>query len=279
MTFDMIEEVLGFELPASTRRYKWLNEKTHSYAMGWLNAGFLVDECNLETQTVRFTYKPSEVAAILTRVYDEERTTRSRSKKFVKVVDTIAKPSETEIVNYLDRWDHVEQYRLQEKALNQLFGETYPHNTALHEVLVKVAALNQFYSTNIFKVFDVAKHIMTLNIDARLSTKDVNIVNEIATVSYENGKMRNFYSFATKYCSHHYPDDYPIYDSYVEKMLLFFKEKDQFCQFKTQELHEYERFKSILCQFRCFYGLENVSLKKIDQYLWQVGKIHFPNKY
>lgn len=29
----------------------------------------------------------------------------------------------------------------------------------------------------------------------------------------------NFYSFASKYCSHHNPLDYPIYDIYVDEVL------------------------------------------------------------
>ena len=32
-----------------------------------------------------------------------------------------------------------------------------------------------------------------------------------------NGKKKNLYSFASKYCSHHNPEAYPIYDSYVDE--------------------------------------------------------------
>ena len=52
-------------------------------------------------------------------------------------------------------------------------------------------------------------------------------MNDIARVNI-NGKDRNLYSFATKYCSHHNFNDYPIYDEYVAKVLLHFQRKDKF---------------------------------------------------
>ena len=74
------------------------------------------------------------------------------------------------------------------------------------DILLKVAALNDFYSTNIFSVYPVAKHILSLNIDDRLMTGDVALVSDIQKVTI-NGVEKNFYSFATKYCSHHRPLD------------------------------------------------------------------------
>lgn len=113
-----------------------------------------------------------------------------------------------------------------------------------------MSVLNDFYSTNIFKVFSVAKHIQSINnIDYRMSSGDVELVNEIAKITIED-KEKNFYSFATKYCSHHNQNDYPIYDYYVVKMLLHFKKKDHFCEFKRQDLKDYPKFKSILEEFR-----------------------------
>lgn len=81
-------------------------------------------------------------------------------------------------------------------------------------------------STNIFSPSKVAKHIIDLHIDERLAAGDVTLVNEIARVDMDNGTVGNFYSFATKYCSHHKPLDYPIYDSYVVKLLCYFRDID-----------------------------------------------------
>ena len=135
-----------------------------------------------------------------------------------------------------------------------------------------------FYSTNIFSVFPVAKHIQSLDIDARLKAGDVTLVSAIQKVRI-NGVEKNFYSFATKYCSHHNPLDYPIYDSYVEKMLCFFRNQDAFASFRTEDLKDYVIFKGALIDFRAFYGLEKYNLKEIDKYIWQLGKEFFPKSY
>ena len=65
---------------------------------------------------------------------------------------------------------------------------------------------------------------------------------------------------------------FPIFDSYVEKMLLHFRGKDGFASFKNSELRQYERFVEIIHAFRKHYGLEQFSIKQIDAYLWLEGK-------
>ena len=101
-------------------------------------------------------------------------------------------------------------------------------------------------------------------------------VNDIAKVNVNGKKQFNFYSFATKYCSHHKPKDYPIYDSYVEKLLMALKKQDKFFKFHKAELKIYSSYKNILINFRKFYELEEFDLKQIDKYLWQAGKELFP---
>ena len=191
----------------------------------------------------------------------------------------IKSPCQKEIEFYLKSWDSLENYTLQESSLRKLFTKTYPHNNTLDDVLIKVCALNDFYSTNIFSPFTVAKHIIDLKIDEKLSKEDLTIVNKIALVKMNGGKIKNFYSFATKYCSHHKPTVYPIYDSYVDKMLLLLKKQDKFSDFSNQDLRSYPLYKKILMDFRKFYKLDSFDLKQIDKYLWQAGKKYFPKKY
>lgn len=69
------------------------------------------------------------------------------------------------------------------------------------------------------------------------------------------------------------------YDSYVEKVLCYFRDRDKFSNFKKCELKNYEKFKEILIEFRTFYALEEYNLKEIDKYIWQLGKRYFPNNY
>ena len=190
----------------------------------------------------------------------------------------IPKPNKKEIIKYLNLWDSLENYVLQESSLDKLFFKTYPENKDINDILIKASSLNDFYSTNIFSIFSVAKHILELNIDARLKNGDESLVNDIAKVTI-NGKQKYFYSFATKYCSHHEPILFPIYDSYVEKILMYFNKQDKFYDFKKEDLKDYSKFKNILIEFKKFYKIDEYNLENIDRYLWQLGKEYFPNKY
>ena len=190
----------------------------------------------------------------------------------------VPNPSSEQVEFYLRAWDELENYHLQEDALDKLFFQLCPENVEMSDILLKVAALNDFYSKNIFSVYPVAKHILSLNIDARLESGDVTLVSDLQKVTI-NGVKKNFYSFSTKYCSHHKPLEYPIYDSYVEKVLCYFRDRDGFAKFKTAELKNYGKFKDKLIEFRSFYGLNQYNLKEIDKYMWQLGKAYFPKNY
>lgn len=196
-----------------------------------------------------------------------------------KTKDTdVPDPTPDQVEYYLRTWDELENYHLQEDALDKLFFSLCPNNKELSDVLLKVAALNDFYSTNIFSVYPVAKHILSLGIDTRLKVGDVTIVEDIKKVTI-NGVEKNFYSFATKYCSHHNPLDYPIYDSYVDKVLCYFRNRDRFASFKSEDLKDYVMFKEAMIDFRSFYGLEKYNLKEIDKYIWLLGKEYFLKSY
>lgn len=190
---------------------------------------------------------------------------------------TSYRPSQVEMEYWLDYWDSLDNYVAQENALDRLFGELCPRNVQIEDILIKCSTLNDFYSTNIFKVYNVASHFMSQNIDERLNIGDPTLVDDLARVTID-GKVHRFYSFASKYCSHHRPQVYPIYDSYVQKILMYFRKRDHFCKFTAADLKDYTSFTDIIKSFRSFYGLECYTIKEIDKYLWQVGKQCF-NKF
>ena len=190
----------------------------------------------------------------------------------------IPRPTKYEVEKYLQKWNSLENYVLQEKSLDKLFFFFFLNNTDISDILIKASSLNDFYSTNIFSITTMGKHIYNLNIDERLRNSDETLVNDIAIVTI-NGTRKNFYSFATKYCSHHFPKEFPIYDSYVEKVLMYFNKNDKFYDFKRENLKNYKKFKNILIQFKKFYNIDEYNLKDIDKYLWQLGKEHFTKKY
>lgn len=193
-------------------------------------------------------------------------------------------PTVDEVKRYINIWNGLENYVNQEKALEMLFCEKCRYNTDIRDVLIKCSALNDFYSTNIFDIHSVAKHIWKLNIDKRLVDGDLSLVKDIAKVKVGNPpKERTFYSFATKYCSHHQPEMYAIYDNYVGKLLMDFKKRGEkqskeFSIFKLSDLKKYDCFMKVICDFQKYYGLEQFTVKQIDQYLWQLGKKYF-NQY
>jgi len=212
-------------------------------------------------------------------VLKKQKKTGSRTttrKKKIKV--DVPSPSNEQVDYYLEKWKELENYRLQEDALNKLFFELCPENKDIADILIKASTLNNFYSTNIFSIYPVAKHIHELDIDSRLEAGDAGLVADIQQVMI-GGKKKNFYSFATKYCSHHNPFAYPIYDSYVDEVLRYFRNRDSFFNFKDGDLKKYEKFKSILIAFQSFYDLDEYNLKQIDQYVWQLGKEYFPRNY
>ena len=182
----------------------------------------------------------------------------------------IPKPNERRINTCWKKWKREEKTDPQEKVLSSLFKEWYPENTKIEDILLKVSTLNDFYNTRILDTYTVSKHILNCKIDEGLWRGDIGLVNKIARVKIGE-KTINFYSFASKYCSHHEPETYPIYDRYVDEMLWYFKKKDKFSEFKRYELKEYKRFSEIVNAFKRHYGLESC-LRKIDIYLWLTGK-------
>lgn len=188
-----------------------------------------------------------------------------------KEILTSHHPCPAEVNEYIQKWDGLDDYVNQERALDKLFLELCPQNNCIEDILIKCSALNDFYSTNIFKVHNVAQHYLHIDIDKRLAKGD------LAHITI-NGKPFYFYSFASKYCSHHCPNIYPIYDSYVHQLLNYFKKRDHFCQYTNDKLKEYPSYCNIILSFRKFYGLESFTVKEIDKYLWQLGKEAF-NRY
>jgi hypothetical protein len=183
-------------------------------------------------------------------------------------------PSVQSTQDYVRKWETLEKYTFQESSLTLLFQQFCPLSNEISHVLLKVSALNDFYSTNIYDTHAVAKHVVASNVNDRIARGDPSVVNQMARVAVGR-KERNFHSFASKYCNHHNPEAFPIYDSYVEKMLIHFRARDGFARFTRKELKQYGRFVEVIHAFRQHYSLGQFSLRQIDIYLWLAGKDAF----
>lgn len=194
-------------------------------------------------------------------------------------------PSLAEAEKYLNVWDGLPNYTAHEEALKKLFrGEQSPfkRNDDLSNVIIKASALNDFYSTNIYRIFEVSQKIVSIkDFDERLIAGDHTLVGDFQTITFVDkirGEERSItnYSFATKYCSHHQPEKFPIYDSYVEKVLVALRGiYPEVLKFKTSGLRDYTCFTKQLNIIRGHFGLEMLSYKELDRYLWQLGKRYF----
>jgi hypothetical protein len=166
---------------------------------------------------------------------------------------------------------------LADRALTELFG-AFPENRLYEHVLLKVVALNSLYNTYILNLAPVADHIWRHNIDPKLAQGAPELVNEIALTPHKDGKIRRNYSFATKYCAWHNPDAYPIFDSYVEKLIWEYQRFDKFSDFRRGDLtNNYPTYKYTLEAFRQRYRLMDFSFKDLDKFLWGYGKAYFTN--
>jgi len=167
------------------------------------------------------------------------------------------------------KFDH--ENELTEHTLEELFRQ-YPDNSDLRHVLLKVVAVNSLYHTCIFALDTVARHIHDNHkqIDAALASGSPEIVDLIARVKVK-GKVYNFFSFATKFCSWHNPTAYPIYDAHVDHYLWNLQQQDHFASFLHPELWNYPKFVQIMTAFRDAHKLSAFSFKEIDKFLYLEG--------
>jgi len=165
--------------------------------------------------------------------------------------------------------------RITEEALNLLFGQ-YPSNNRESHVLLKVVAVNSLYWCNIYAVHALASHIHGSDIDSALAIGSPDAVDKIERFPVSEEKDRGCFVFATKYCSWHKPESYPIWDGNVERYFECLYKKTSFEEFNFGGHWKYRRFFEAMTFFRKHYGLGKFSFKDIDKFLWSEGEE--PNK-
>lgn len=158
---------------------------------------------------------------------------------------------------------------LAEEALGQLRAQ-FPLNTDIRHVLLKVLVLNKLYGTMIrdIEVETVAKHIVGLGIDPLLAQGSLQAV----TLITDCPNVRQYLSFASKFCSWHNPTAYPIYDGNVRECLSSYQKQDSFAQFRNKEdLYYYQKLFDAVLAFRSHYGLNSLTFKQLDKFMYRVG--------
>lgn len=170
---------------------------------------------------------------------------------------------------YFAKWNSMPDYVSQESALNMIYLGSNALGFTSPELLVKCATLNDFYSTRIFKIYNVVQHYLTVaNLSGRLLSGDVTLVDDLRNIP----GFRDCYSFATKFCSHHNPTAFSIYDTLAVNALYQFQKRDKFFNFTKTSLSNYGIYTKVIDEFRNHYGLNNYSYKDMDKYLWLIGR-------
>lgn len=173
-------------------------------------------------------------------------------------------------------------------------------------IVLKVTLLNEYYSTQIpsFNLKKVAKRISKIEkFDTLIKSEKIEdrarLVHQIAFEEKNNDGAGNYYSFATKYCSWHCHENYPIVDSYAAGLLYRLntqgrndsteqEEPDYYFYkkvFSQPYLKNYINYCKVYERFSKFVlGIHdeeeaNIDYKEIDKYIWMYVVTRFSPKH
>ena len=161
---------------------------------------------------------------------------------------------------------------LAEEALGQLRAQ-FPRNADLRHVLLKVLVLNKLYGTMIrdIDVENVAKHIVGLASDKGLDQLlDQGSLDAVFLIT-DCPDLKQYLSFASKFCSWHNQTAYPIYDGNVRECLWSYGKQDRFAKFRNEDLWYYRKLVETIIAFRNHYGLDPLTFKQLDKFMYRSG--------
>ena len=183
-----------------------------------------------------------------------------------------------DIGKYLEKYkdllnDDSQNYKAHAEVLKRVMAESNKQVLDKYDILLKVILISTFMHTVVLDVDSVARHYAQVkDLNKRLDKGDISLVDELRKVKMADGKVRDFYSLATKFCSRHNEEAFPIYDSLASEMLLGFLNRDEFVSFKKKDLKDYGRYVELYKAFQKHYKLEKYDFRRIDHYLWMLGK-------
>lgn len=167
-----------------------------------------------------------------------------------------------------------------DKVIDNIFMQ-YGKNVVAYNY-VKAAIIDFAYSTRVKHMDELVLNIANIkNFDSLVSKGDPNLVNDMKKVALNNNEEINYLSFSSKYCHKYNPIDYPIYDSYVERVLRTYQKQFHFFDDSTkaitkESLKDYVFYKEVVDAFINKYKSAGIdSYIKFDRYLWTMGKENF----
>ncbi len=135
----------------------------------------------------------------------------------------------------------------------------------LPSCLLKAAAINDLYSTRVYAVWRMAKHIT--EVAGELPDDPVEAVQVIGRLPDGGGGTRR--SFASKF-GHFFidPNRFPIFDSYCERMVALHLGTEELVRDGT---NPYRAFKANIDRLRELSGID-ATYRELDRYLWLTGQ-------
>jgi hypothetical protein len=154
------------------------------------------------------------------------------------------------------------QWQVKDRALDALHMRFTGFN--IEVTVLKVAAVNQLYRTNVYAVDRMAKHIESMMCENE-QIDDVRLVEDLASLP-----GRKHISFSSKF-AHFFIDKerFPIYDSFAEDMVKFHLGHQNW---NPDKEHPYRACVQNLTQLKeqvCLQGA--CTYESLDRYLWITG--------
>src|SRR5713101_2616065 len=158
--------------------------------------------------------------------------------------------------------EQLPQWRDTDSALRAL-GDRFPEFD-IKATLLKVAAVNQLYGTNVYAVDRMAKHIVGV-LSARDSLNDSDLVKELAVLP-----GRKHISFASKFAHFFISSQrFPIYDSIAISMIKFHLGRGKWIK---DDAHEYSAFlQNLDALMQRAQPSLSCDYQALDRYLWLAG--------
>lgn len=167
-------------------------------------------------------------------------------------------------------YNQLTQWKTADNALWAL-AEGFPQWDVASSLL-KVAAVNQLYATNLYAVMRMAEHVALLMAHPCPEIEDAALVERIAKLptTSEEHKPRRHYSFASK-LAHFFVDAnrFPICDSLAVPMVEYHLGRDNCVRDDAQP---YQAYVENLRRLSQYAGLA-WSGRDLDKYLWLAGSI------
>lgn len=186
----------------------------------------------------------------------------------------LEKPTSSFIKFHLGQFKENGNLAINDKML-ELF-QTFKDDTDINNVRIKVAALNEIFSTSIINIEPVITTIVqcadTSN-PAQSIDQFVKQVDDIAKIEWTNSQQKKYtrtnLSFASKYV--HFTSNYqiPIYDSYIWILINGYLGQLKGSKLVFKAPTDYQTFHLRFLKFRNEFQLQTYSLFEVDKFLWQ----------